>query len=323
MSETTGISWTDHTFNPWSGCTKVSPACANCYAANLPPSMRRGAAWGPNAERVPASDAYWREPLKWNRRAEKTGTPELVFCASVADVFEDRSDLDPWRERLWTLIAETPHLRWLLLTKRPERMARWADAHPWPVNAWAGTTVEDQERANERIPWLLRVPAPVRFLSCEPLLGAVDLERIRLAGGRVAVDVLRGWGPTNVTPRQKLADGAVSWVIAGGESGHRARPMHPAWARSLRDQCAAADVPFHFKQWGEWAPGEDVEANGTDWTGMYEENPDDGGAPKHYWPDGTLHGRRCPGMDTGVLRVGKKRAGRLLDGVLHDARPAP
>ncbi len=221
MSET-NIEWADFTFNPWSGCSKISAGCAHCYAAALPPKMRRHALWGPDARRVPATDEYWRQPLAWNRAAARDGVRARVFCASTADVFEDRSDLDPWRERLWRLIADTPQLDWLLLTKRPERMARWAAEHGWPANAWAGTSVENQTAAAERVPKLLGVPARVRFLSCEPLLGPVDLHGVR-----------------------------PDWIIVGGESGRQARPMHPDWARGLRDQAASNDVPFLFKQWGE------------------------------------------------------------------------
>ena len=159
MSENSKIEWTDHTFNPWSGCVKVSPACQHCYAAALPPAYRRNAVWGAHTDRMPASDSYWAQPLAWDRKARKEGVRRRVFCASTADVFEDRADLDPLRERLWDLIQKTPNLDWLLLTKRPEVMFKWSQSHPWPVNAWAGTTVESQDWADRRIPWLLRVPA--------------------------------------------------------------------------------------------------------------------------------------------------------------------
>lgn len=252
MGDTTKIEWADHTFNPWSGCAKISAGCTNCYAAALPPKMRREADWGPLAERMPAGDAYWAQPQAWSRAAERDGVRRRVFCASTADVFEDRAELDPWRIRLWGLIDRTPHLDWLLLTKRPERMASWAAEHGWPVNAWAGVSVENQAAADERVPHLLRVPAPVRFLSCEPLLGPVD-----------------------VSPWL----GQLAWIIVGGESGRLARPMHPSWVRSLREQAASGGVPFLFKQWGHSAPG--------------------------------------------ALHVGKKAAGRLLDGVEHLDFPVP
>ena len=294
MSADTSIEWTvaigpdgtrhkGMTFNPWWGCVKVSPACKHCYAERLAARFNRGE-WTPNGDRAAASEATWAEPLAWNRKAAKLGLRLKVFCASMADVFEDRADLDPLRERLWALIAATPHLDWLLLTKRPDVMARWAQTHPWPVNAWAGTTVEDQHRADERIPALLRVPARVRFLSCEPLLGAVVLQGLA-PGESMQTDLYREWltvtGPSSYPYRE---NGGIHWVIAGGESGPGARPSHPDWFRSLRDQCATAGVPLHFKQWGEFAPVGD-------------------------------------GFGTNVRRVGKHAAGRLLDGIEHNDYP--
>jgi protein gp37 len=158
-----------------------------------------------------------------------------VFCASMADVFEWRADLNDQRTKLWRLIDETPHLDWLLLTKRPQhilRMAPWNG--DWPDNVWVGTTVENQRFADLRLPYLLRVPARVRFLSCEPLIGPLDLQQWFNR---------RGYCP-------------IDWVIAGGESGAHSRPMHPDWASRLLEQCQRAKVPFHFKQWGHWAPSD-------------------------------------------------------------------
>lgn len=203
MGETTAIGWTDHTFNPWWGCTKIEgpngtgSACDHCYAATF--AKRTGHdVWGKDGDRRFFGDKHWNEPLKWERDAAagkpgpNTGRPDhLVFCASMADVFEARDDLNGERERLWRLIDVTPHLTWLLLTKRPEQVLRrtpWAwrvgqntspphreDRANWPRNVWIGTTVEDQARADLRIPRLAKIPAPVRFLSCEPLLGPIDL----------------------------------------------------------------------------------------------------------------------------------------------------
>lgn len=289
MSAGTSIEWADHTFNPWSGCAKVSAGCANCYAAGLPPRMRRHALWGPDARRVPATDEYWRQPLTWDRAAAREGVRARVFCASTADVFEDRGDLDPWRIRLWELIDQTPHLDWLLLTKRPRRAVSWAVEHGWPENAWAGASVENQAAADERVPHLLEVPARVLFLSCEPLLGPVDLS---------------AWV------------GGLDWIIVGGESGHRARPMSPRWAASLRDQAAAAGVAFFFKQWGEWADGTDAYTNGKVDLRAFELDPLDGGVPN-------LVLKEDANRDDWrhVWRVGKKAAGRLLDGREHLALP--
>jgi protein gp37 len=266
MAENTGIEWTDHTFNPWSGCVKVSPGCRFCYADAMPPARRRMAEWGEGKPRVPASESYWREPLKWNRRAEAAQVRERVFCASAADVMEDRDDLDPWRLRLWELIKATPWLDWLILTKRPEKMARWAEAHGWPRNAWAGTSVEGQAQ-EERIHHLLEV-APdqegvVRFLSVEPLLAPVVglgkyLSRASL--GRIVCLACMGTGRLGEGAVRECPDchrgfvGGIGWVIVGGESGPNARPMHPDWVRAIRDEVVGAEVPFFFKQWGDLAP---------------------------------------------------------------------
>lgn len=230
MSEYSHISWTNATFNPWSGCVKISPACTFCYAAALPPSMRRGAEWGKDTPRIPASEAYWREPVKWNAKAAKKGERVRVFCASVADVFEARDDLDGYRARLWALIEATPSLDWLLLTKRPEEIMRripaeWRDG--LPPNVWAGTTVENQKYADERIGHLVTVPARVRWLSMEPLCGPVDL--------------------TEYLDR-------LQWIVAGGESGHGARASDVQWYRDLRMQTGCEGVAFHMKQLGSvWA----------------------------------------------------------------------
>lgn len=240
MGEQTAIAWTDHTFNPWWGCTRISPGCENCYAETW--DRRWGEShWGAQAPRRFFDGAHWDEPRKWNRAAEAAGRRARVFCASMADVFEDRRDLDAQRARLWDLIHETPSLDWQLLTKRPENMVRLAPpswAQRWPANVWAGTTVEDQRRAEERVPRLLEVPAEVLFLSCEPLLEAVDL-RIAL-GGNVR------WDSTG----REVSRDSIGWVIGGGESGPGARPFELEWGLSLLQQCSAAAVPAFLKQVG-------------------------------------------------------------------------
>lgn len=265
MSEYTNIEWCDYTFNPWWGCVKVSPACKYCYAETWANRFKGDKLWGANSTRRSFSDKHWEAPMKWNDALTGTGRREKVFCASMADVFEDRQELDAPRERLWQLIIDTPNLDWLLLTKRIEsvnQIAPWGNS--WPENVWIGTTVENQKYADQRIPELLKVPAKVRFLSCEPLLGPVSIEKN-----------LRG----------------LDWVIAGGESGPKARPMNPRWALSILNQCKAHDVPFLFKQWGNWAPIDNV--------GLLSIK---GKAQK-----------RLPG-DYVMVNVGKKKAGRLLDG---------
>ncbi len=227
MGENSAIGWTDHTFNPWQGCTRVSPACNNCYAEAWANRFGKDL-WGKEAVRQIASDSSWRQPLRWAAKAEMDGVRRQVFCASLADVFENRSDLDEPRARLWELIADTQPLDWLLLTKRPENVASLIDkawnGNGWPTNVWLGCTVEDQRRADERIPIFTAIPARVRFLSCEPLLGPVDL------------------GPW-------LGD--LHWVIVGGESGRGARRLDPDAARRLVGSCDQAGVPVFMKQAGK------------------------------------------------------------------------
>ena len=318
MAEHTKIEWADSTWNPWEGCTKISDACDNCYAADR--AKRFGTVeWG-NHPRRRLSDANWRKPRKWNREAEKSGKPHFVFCASLADVFDNQVPTE-WRRELWELIDATPHLTWLLLTKRPQNIARmlpnpgqhyprggpaWGDG--WP-NVWLGTTVEHQEAADRNIPALLAVPAARRFLSCEPLLGPVDLSNI--CTGHYFLNVLNGnkWhdGPgINKFERGDGSGGGIDWVIAGGESGPNARPSHPDWFRSLRDQCAAAGTPFLFKQWGEWRPQSGYRTCDQTRDQVADDPTYRGFDPARY---------------AEMQRVGKARAGRFLDGVQHDGRP--
>ena len=239
MGGTTKIEWTatrhpdgtvtpGATFNPWIGCAKVSPACRGCYAESMMNRFGRPELWQGVRQRT--------KPGNWNKvKSWKPGTK--VFCASLADVFEDHPFLPEWRADLWKLIEETPHLTWLLLTKRPENvmvMVQASGRQGWPGHVWLGTTVENQAMAELRIPYLCDIPAPVRFLSCEPMVGPVDL-------------FSQGLIDSCVVPE----DLPVEWVIAGGETGAKARPSNPAWFRSLRDQCELAGIPFHFKQHGD------------------------------------------------------------------------
>jgi protein gp37 len=337
MAENSKIEWCDHTFNPWIGCTKVSPGCTNCYAA-VDTFARRERShgrelWGPHAERHRTAEAYWKKPLAWNkdnwyqcldcgwRGSHKNTLPhaewqreicpscrsfnteftrQRVFCSSLADVFEDRPDIFLWRDDLFRLIEQTPNLDWLLLTKRPENVKR-----SLPSNVWIGTSVENQQYADERIPALLKVPAKVRFLSCEPLLSNIRIQKYLLDGAH-------------------KFEQHIHWVICGGESGPHARPMHPDWARSLQDQCQAVGVPFLFKQWGEWMPVAELYADdGPDkafeyldhWQVQMEPN---GAipvmtAPIHVKEGGWHEYQPCPGSWF-MAKVGKKKAGRLLDG---------
>jgi protein gp37 len=265
VGEHTGIQWTDKTFNPWWGCARVSPACVNCYADTWAKRRGFGGLWRRHGDRRLFGPSHWAEPERWNREAKRRGLPFLVFCASMADVFEDHSALPPEREKLWELIDCTPWLTWQLLTKRPENvmaMAPWGD--DWPANVWVGTSVEDQTWADVRIPVLIEIPARIRFLSAEPLLGPVDLTAIRSEGW--TLNVIAGGARD---PRGKPFTGSrINWVIAGGESGGPDRrrlvkrdgqlyvPKDAAlgWVRSLRDQCVSGEVAFFLKQWGGPTP---------------------------------------------------------------------
>lgn len=239
MGQHSKIEWTHHTFNPWWGCIKVSAGCKFCYADTW--ARRVGLdLWSANSPRRFFSDHHWAEPLKWNKEAAQEQQRRRVFCASMADVFEGRKELDLWRARLWPLIEQTPWLDWLLLTKRPENIEKYAPwKGDWPDNIWLGTTAENQHWADKRIPILMQHRAVVRFASCEPLIGALDLTP---------------WLANPFTGRRDRT--GLNWVIAGGESGAKARPMNPEWASQLRDQCDESGTPFHFKQWGHWVPKE-------------------------------------------------------------------
>lgn len=228
MAKNSKIEWTQHTFNPWWGCVKVSPACKNCYAETW--ARRVGQElWGAKSHRRFFSDKHWHEPMKWNEKAKNEKKKSRVFCASMADVFEARKELNSTRERLWKLIEDTPWLDWLLLTKRPQNIAKYSPWTSFPENVWLGTTVENNKWAEKRIPELVSNKAKIHFISAEPLLGPLDLST---------------W----------LKSNELDWIIAGGESGSSARPTNPTWVRQLRDQCEKYNTPFHFKQWGHWSP---------------------------------------------------------------------
>lgn len=226
MGRHTTIEWTDRTFNPWQGCRRVSPGCEHCYAEARDVRFDGGKHWGPRGERRVTSAANWRQPIQWNREAKAIGVRDRVFCASLADVFEDRRDLDEPRALLWGVILATPHLDWLLLTKRPQNVrgmvpSAWRDA--WPRNVWIGTTVEDQKRADERIPVLLTIPAPVRFLSMEPLLERVDLG-VRSTRSRER--------PTTPTSSPARRGRRASVARSTGSSSAASRAPAPARSRS-------------------------------------------------------------------------------------------
>jgi protein gp37 len=272
MAENSKIQWTDHTFNPWIGCTKVSPGCAHCYAEELMDTRYGKVKWGKGQKRQRTSAANWKLPLKWNRLAAFTNRPR-VFCASLADWLDDEVPIE-WLADLLKLIHDTPNLDWLLLTKRPEN---WADrlelvdvltaktlnGTGWPErlwhwrydgtpldNAWIGTTVENQEYADKRIPELLNIPAKVRFLSVEPMLGPVNLMGVRDPKTR---STRSGYLSTAICASDSgglYERPPLDWIICGGESGKDARLMEIEWAHSLRNQCKAAGVAFFMKQLG-------------------------------------------------------------------------
>lgn len=271
--ENSKISWTDHTFNPWIGCTKVSAGCQHCYAESLMDGRFGRVKWGKQGTRSRTSEAEWKKPLRWNStqwmecpscgwRGERFWTcpdcdwtptrpvRQRVFCASLADVFEDRPELEEWRRDLFDMVLATPHLDWLLLTKRPENIVQMTSLHNFsqglPNNIWIGTSVENQKTADERIPHLLKVWCAVRFLSVEPLLGPVDLSPYLVFPGQYEK---AEWSLANHGASQP-----ISWVIVGGESGNSSRKMDTEWALSLKQQCLSAGVPFFMKQMGTvWA----------------------------------------------------------------------
>lgn len=312
MSENSKIEWTDHTFNPWIGCAKIGPGCDNCYAEADFDKRRHVVHWGPRQPRKRTAASTWAQPLRWNAMAEKQGTRYRVFCASLADVFDNEVDRE-WRDDLATLILSTPHLDWLLLTKRIGNAAgmlgeMFLDGPP--DNVWIGATITSQTEADRDIPKLLAVPAAKRFLSMEPLLGPVDITPYVNEHESSSDGILDEFCLEQALNRQ------IDWVIVGGESGPNARPMHPDWARSLRDQCRAAGVAFLFKQWGEWVDAD----NGPDDDLAYEGKSDcwahiEGG--HHSGEMGVDFFNTYP-----MYRVGKKAAGRSLDGREWDEFPA-
>ena len=313
--EFSAIEWTDHTINLWHGCDKVknNPCCDHCYAATHSARFKQDI-WGHDRPRIGIRSAF-RNLNKWQKAAAAAGVVHKVFAMSMGDLFERDMPLkDPLmvgndeHTTIETLRSEFfgrihaglyPNLVFLALTKRPQNVLRmvpgeWLDK--WPRNVWVGTSAGDQANADRLIPHLLKVPAPVRFLSIEPLLEPLDLFGLP-HGDHASYNALSG--------DHRTLDGAslsefrpLEWIIVGGESGPGARPMHPDWVRSLRDQCAGAGVPFHFKQWGAYAPnclcGGRVACKA---------------APRARGPVGVM------------FRCGKGKAGRTLDGRTHDADP--
>ncbi|RVC47626.1 DUF5131 family protein [Mesorhizobium sp. M4A.F.Ca.ET.090.04.2.1] len=334
MGEITAISWCDMTHNHWIGCSKVSIACDGCYAEAMMDKRYHRVEWGGPGKgagtRVLTSEANRRKPLAWNRKAAEAGTRPFVFCSSLADVFDNQVPT-AWRTDLFELIRATPNLIWLLLTKRPQNIVRMYGAAfdmPWPRNAAIGTTVEDQERAIN----LFHLACAARdlerpaftFASFEPLLGPVDPTRIVIHEGPAKFvdwpEVTTGIVTFNSllgAPSIKLPP--LGWAITGGETDqgeHRARPTHPLWFRQLRDQCTAAGVAFHHKQNGEWAPGRDA----PDLWRFDEATILPDGRVREWQEDYPQARLVHPDM-VAMRKIGKRRSGRLLDGIEHNARP--
>ena len=367
MTDQTKIEWADSTFNPWIGCTKVSPACDHCYAERQMGGRLKRVQWGAGQPRHRTSAANWKLPLKrWNERrfmecgvcgwrgeceAELIGCGACgsieqmndrrrrVFSASLADWLDNEVPIE-WLVDLLDLIRCTPNLDWLLLTKRignwqnridaaeehafvyhedgdalHEWISDWGEGRSAPKNVWIGATVVNQGEVNRDVPKLLAVPARVRFLSIEPMLDTIKVRLRHTMLGPVDGGAefrcptcdngsVPAWG--GYPGAQSCPDcmgepdlGRLHWIICGGESGPHARPMHPDWVRSLRDQCAHAGVPFLFKQWGEWAPNCLC-------------------STKYAHPELK---RPEPGKPGVMFRCGKAAAGRQLDGVTHDGFP--
>jgi protein gp37 len=351
MAETTSIGWCDSTFNPWIGCSPVSPGCDHCYAEEMMDARLHVAKWGPGNPRYRTLPRNWENPVKWNRNAasfaKKHKRRRRVFCASAGDWLDNEVPIE-WYVDLLRLIMSTPNLEWLLLTKRVgnfrKRMQeatdfllavggsenydlltwieQWVSGQP-PAHVAIGSSTVNQPEANREIPKLLRTPARMRFVSIEPCLSHIDLTRIVIKESDepergkppVSFNALRGWYGGYGDPAK------LDWVIVGGESGKNARPIHPDWVRSLRYQCVTARVPFFFKQWGEYAdltndaPGSKRHRKSTG-DQIFLASGEIVGA-------GYRHRRHAMGMvaedwrERGAAwmgKVGKKLAGRELDG---------
>jgi protein gp37 len=266
--QTTSIPWTDLSWNPIKGCQPISPACDHCYASRMAERMREGAYKGLTNKGV------WNGKVAFDEaslgRPDTRRAPSRVFLCSMGDIFHEEVPSE-WVDRVLHVIVDTPRHTFMMLTKRPERMHAYFAARPCPPNLWVGTTIENQTVAGARIRALQKVDAKVRFVSCEPLLGPLDLSPYlwiawQCSACRGTFDgpyektcpdcgYVGGWcGSHHWNPPSRQRGRAIHWVIAGGESGPGARPSHPSWFRALRDQCKKLDVPYFFKSWGTWTP---------------------------------------------------------------------
>lgn len=370
MADRTSISWTDATWNPLAGCSRVSEGCRNCYAEAMATRFNKPGMWGeglatmvrtPDGKSAPRwtgkvrfNEAALDQPLRWRK-------PRRIFVNSTSDLFHE-SVPDEWIDRVFAVMALSPQHTFQVLTKRPERMWDYMDGihracwpvrlaavaqgmrptdlrpnsrgellmreyGPWPLpNVWLGVSVEDQVTADVRIPYLVSTPAAVRFASVEPLLGPLDLnpwlfivthddEAILAAAAEGEVPALEWREPATIRP-EEISQPRLDWVIVGGESGPRARPMHPDWVRKIRDQCADAAVPFHFKQWGEWVPIYDRDRDDPDW----RLTPSTEGPRRRILNLAGGHGFHGERVHV-VERVGTANSGRYIDCVEHLAFP--
>lgn len=319
------IEWTEKTWNPVTGCTKISPGCQNCYAERMAKRLAGRCGYPKeNPFKVTLHPERLDEPLRWRK-------PSKVFVCSMGDLFHEFVPYE-FIYDIWDVMVKNRQHTFLILSKRPDRMKSFIEkvmcnrmdyaltfggtpegkkARKWaqkPVqNVWLGVTAENQEQAVKRIPVLLQIPAAVRFVSVEPMLGPMDLTRIDLGCNTWVNALIGNWKSYHPYGGLKTVHeswGKLDWVICGGETGPGARPMHPDWVRSLRDQCQAARVPFFFKQWGEWSPtpAKDVPVRGC-------------------LDGGRFHSGSNPSVGLAMYRVGKKAAGRILDGRTWDEFP--
>lgn len=329
----TRIEWTEYSWNPVTGCTPISEGCQNCYARRMANRLRGRCGY-------PADDPFLvtlhperlEEPLKWRN-------PRRVFVCSMGDLFHENVPFE-YIAKVWQTMNNAEQHTFLVLTKRPKRMKEFLSRLGWYThdretnpaeavldeggkytlpNVWLGVTAENQQRADERIPILLQIPAAVRFVSVEPMLGQVDLSK--WLGGTWYCETCECIVDPEFVPFSEIHYPCenyldfipgIDWVICGGESGHGARPMHPEWVRSLKDQCQEAGVPFFFKQWGEWFPRDQWEWN-PELILPDDEYAFRDGSGTHVFE--SIDGL-CP-----VHRVGKKAAGRILDGQIWDEMP--
>jgi protein gp37 len=317
----TKIEWTNVTWNPVVGCNKVSDGCKNCYAEVMHKRQR-----GMNPEKYSRPfldgafphEASLELPLHWKK-------PRMVFVNSMSDLFHENVPFE-FIDKVFAVMQKAEQHIFQILTKRPERALEY---YQWqfhnrpdrkclrPDNVWIGTSVENQKTADERIPYLLQIPAAVRWLSCEPLLGEVDLKNIKVNADITnypnILNVFNGWIENNTSEGVGAISqtGKIKWVVCGGESGNGARPMHPDWARKLRDDCIAAGVPFFFKQWGEWCP-----------SGVFKfsdrrkmKHLAVGKDGKNLIITGDNYKHISHTMHKVMVKAGKHKSGRLLDGV--------